>query len=99
MSVFLPLRKEIRTYLSEDQVERIYKAYQFSAKAHRDQCRSSGENYITHPIAVATILSQMRLDETTLIAAVLHDVLEDTKVSRGDLEKSLAKTWRAWWMG
>jgi len=91
VSVFLPLRKEIVTYLPKDQVERIYKAYQFAAKAHQDQCRSSGENYITHPIAVAMILSRMRLDETTLIAAVLHDVLEDTKVSRVDLEKKFGK--------
>ena len=91
MSVFLPLRKEIRAYLPEDQVDRIYKAYQFSAKAHKNQHRSSGESYIIHPIAVTTILSKMRLDETTLIAAILHDVLEDTEVSRAVLEKKFGK--------
>ncbi|HEX2243628.1 MAG TPA: HD domain-containing protein, partial [Gammaproteobacteria bacterium] len=79
---FNALRALIRTYLDPAQVEQIERAYAFSAKAHAGQRRLSGEPYIEHPLAVATILAEMRMDPQTLIAALLHDVLEDTPVTK-----------------
>ena len=65
-------------YLESDQVKDIYRAYQFGAQAHRGQQRASGEPYISHPVQVARILAEMRLDHQTIVAAILHDVIEDT---------------------
>lgn len=79
---FNALRALIQTYLDPAQVEQIERAYAFSAKAHAGQRRLSGEPYIEHPLAVATILAEMHMDPQTLIAALLHDVLEDTPVTR-----------------
>jgi GTP diphosphokinase / guanosine-3',5'-bis(diphosphate) 3'-diphosphatase len=81
------LNKELLSYLSKEQVDEINQAYLFSAKAHKKQTRSSGEDYISHPLAVATILAQMHMDSESIIAAILHDVLEDTKTSKKSLEK------------
>ncbi len=67
------------TYLESDQVKEIYRAYLFGAQAHEGQHRASGEPYIHHPIEVARILAQMRLDHETIVAAILHDVIEDTE--------------------
>ena len=72
-------------YLDQKQVSEIYEAYLFSAEAHEGQHRVSGEPYIYHPIEVARILAEMRIDHTTIIAALLHDVLEDTNHSRKEL--------------
>ncbi len=66
------------TYLESDQVKEIYRAYLFGAQAHEGQHRASGEPYIHHPIEVARILAEMRLDYETIVAAILHDVLEET---------------------
>ncbi|MDX1443095.1 MAG: bifunctional GTP diphosphokinase/guanosine-3',5'-bis pyrophosphate 3'-pyrophosphohydrolase [Gammaproteobacteria bacterium] len=71
-----------RKYLTDEQVSDIERAYQFGAAAHQGQKRKSGEDYITHPVAVAGILAAMRMDPATLIAAILHDTLEDTPVTR-----------------
>ena len=68
----------LETYLEQDQVREIYRAYLFGAEAHEGQHRMSGEPYIYHPIAVARILADMRMDPKTIIAALLHDVIEDT---------------------
>ncbi len=68
----------LNTYLEEDKVSKVYHAYLFGAEAHEGQTRMTGEPYIYHPIAVAKILAEMRMDEKTLIAAILHDVIEDT---------------------
>lgn len=69
-------------YLKKETQEKIYDAYLFGADAHQKQIRKSGEAYIHHPLAVALILANMQIDSRTLIAAILHDVLEDTEVSR-----------------
>jgi GTP pyrophosphokinase len=69
---------ELGTYLEPHQVEEIYRAYQLGARAHEGQSRVSGEPYISHPVEVALILSEMRMDANTIIAAILHDVIEDT---------------------
>jgi RelA/SpoT family (p)ppGpp synthetase len=68
----------LNTYLEDDKVRQVYHAYLFGAEAHEGQTRMTGEPYIYHPIAVAKILAEMRMDEKTLIAAILHDVIEDT---------------------
>lgn len=68
------------------QAELIEKAFRFSWEAHRDQVRKSGEPFLAHPVAVALILSEQRLDSTTIAAGLLHDVLEDTPVTREQLE-------------
>lgn len=85
MYLFEGLKNQVSAYLPEDQVARIYEAFKVSFDAHGDQKRQSGEPYITHPVAVAGILADMRLDHETLMAALLHDVIEDTAVSKEDL--------------
>ena len=72
----------LNTYLEEDKVSAVYHAYLFGAEAHEGQTRMTGEPYIYHPIAVARILAEMRMDEKTLIAAILHDVIEDTETQK-----------------
>ncbi|MFC5524569.1 RelA/SpoT family protein [Rhodanobacter ginsengisoli] len=74
--------KERIAYLSDAQVERVLRAFEIGAKAHAGQERKSGEPYITHPVAVAGILAELGLDAETIIAAILHDTLEDTELSR-----------------
>ncbi|MFP5506857.1 MAG: bifunctional GTP diphosphokinase/guanosine-3',5'-bis pyrophosphate 3'-pyrophosphohydrolase [Gammaproteobacteria bacterium] len=72
------LCRQLESYLEPDQVREVYRAYLFSAEAHEGQSRVSGEPYIYHPLAVAQILADMRMDYKSLIAAILHDVIEDT---------------------
>ncbi|HEY8585772.1 MAG TPA: bifunctional (p)ppGpp synthetase/guanosine-3',5'-bis(diphosphate) 3'-pyrophosphohydrolase [Rhodanobacter sp.] len=74
--------KERVAYLPEGQVERVLKAFRIGAQAHAGQERKSGEPYITHPVAVAGILAELGLDAETIIAAILHDTLEDTDLGR-----------------
>ncbi|MCP5140872.1 MAG: bifunctional (p)ppGpp synthetase/guanosine-3',5'-bis(diphosphate) 3'-pyrophosphohydrolase [Gammaproteobacteria bacterium] len=69
-------------YMTPDQVSQIYDAYLFGAEFHEGQHRSSGEPYIYHPLAVASILLEMHMDAPTIVAAVLHDVIEDTQASK-----------------
>lgn len=85
MGEFDVLKEEISQYLAQDEVKEIERAYLFAKKAHGEQKRNTGEPYITHPIAVANILAQMRMDPPTLIAALLHDVIEDTPVKAPEL--------------
>ncbi len=72
------LRSELETYLEPSQVDEIYRAYMVGARAHEGQSRVSGEPYISHPVAVARILAEMRMDSKSIVAAILHDVIEDT---------------------
>jgi len=80
------------TYLQADQIERVRQAYLTGAHAHAGQTRKSGEPYITHPVAVAGILADLGMDVETIIAAILHDTLEDTPLSRSELEASFGPT-------
>jgi len=76
---------KLETYLPHEDVERIQAAYDFAFQAHEGQRRRSGEPYITHPVAVADLLADLRLDAQTLIAAILHDVMEDTPTVKEEI--------------
>lgn len=92
MYLFESLNQVIQKYLPPEQVELLKKAYVVARDAHEGQTRSSGEPYITHPVAVACILAQMRLDHETLMAALLHDVIEDTPATFQDIEELFGTT-------
>jgi RelA/SpoT family (p)ppGpp synthetase len=79
------LLDKLEAYLSPAQVERVREAYEFGAEKHFGQKRVSGEPYITHPVAVADILADLRLDADTLVAAILHDVIEDTPTAKAEI--------------
>jgi RelA/SpoT family (p)ppGpp synthetase len=81
------LRAELEKYLDQAQIDEIHRAYRFGAEAHTGQLRLTGEPYISHPLAAAKILAEMRLDDKTIIAAILHDVIEDTDVTKPQLEQ------------
>jgi GTP diphosphokinase / guanosine-3',5'-bis(diphosphate) 3'-diphosphatase len=80
------LSRRMQRYLSTEQVDQVKLAYEFAAKAHEGQQRYSGEPYISHPVAVATILAELKLDAQTLMAALLHDVIEDTGVPKDHIK-------------
>ncbi|TFL11225.1 bifunctional (p)ppGpp synthetase/guanosine-3',5'-bis(diphosphate) 3'-pyrophosphohydrolase [Pusillimonas caeni] len=80
-----PLTKIISQYLDPKDVERVKEAYRFSDQAHLGQFRASGEPYISHPIAVTEICAGWKLDAESLMAALLHDVIEDQDVSKSEL--------------
>ena len=86
------LEKRLADYLPPDQVKLVRKAYEMGARAHEGQTRKSGEAYITHPVAVAGILADLRLDAETLCAAILHDALEDTPLPRSEIEAGFSPT-------
>ncbi len=73
---------ELENYLDASQVEEVYRAYLLGAEAHEGQSRISGEPYISHPVEVALILAEMRMDANSIIAAILHDVIEDTPTAK-----------------
>ncbi len=79
------LVKKIQVYLSPEQVAVVLDAYHFAAEAHQGQKRKTGEPYISHPVSVADILADLRLDPQTLMAALLHDVIEDTGIDKAQL--------------
>ena len=81
------LLETLESYMPDDQVELILRAYKFGAEAHQGQTRLSGEPYISHPLAVAQILADMHLDGQAIAAAILHDVIEDTEIDVADLEQ------------
>jgi RelA/SpoT family (p)ppGpp synthetase len=90
--LFEGLKTKISSYLSAEQVEYVQAAYVLARDAHEGQTRSSGDPYITHPVAVSGILADMRLDYETLMAALLHDVIEDTEYSKEDLSLAFGET-------
>jgi guanosine-3',5'-bis(diphosphate) 3'-pyrophosphohydrolase len=85
------LKASVATYLKPADLARLEEAYLFSDRAHQGQYRKSGEPYIHHPVAVAEILSHWHLDPQTLVAALLHDVLEDTAVVKEDISERFGK--------
>lgn len=88
MTEFEALHEEISQYLSHEQVVEIEKAYLFAKEAHGNQARYTGEPYITHPLTVAHILAQMRMDPQTIMGAILHDVIEDTPINHSDIAEN-----------
>ena len=78
--------KKVRAYNPRADTREIVRAYAFAEASHEGQLRKSGEEFITHPVAVTSILADLRLDTTTLEAALLHDTVEDTEVTMADIE-------------
>ena len=92
MYLFEGLKESASGYLEPEQVELLKQAYQVARDAHEGQMRTSGEPYITHPVAVARILADMRLDHETLMAALLHDTIEDTPVTKDELAELFSES-------
>ncbi|MDM1755272.1 bifunctional (p)ppGpp synthetase/guanosine-3',5'-bis(diphosphate) 3'-pyrophosphohydrolase [Acinetobacter towneri] len=86
------LQTMIEPYLSVSEVEQVLTACDYAEHAHDGVTRKSGEPYVLHPIAVSCILAHMRLDADTLIAALLHDVIEDTDYSKDDITEKFGRT-------
>jgi guanosine-3',5'-bis(diphosphate) 3'-pyrophosphohydrolase len=86
------LMDRLLPYLPPDQIARVQRAYEVGARAHEGQTRKSGEPYITHPVAVACILADLGLDSETIIAAILHDTLEDTPLTADELTAEFGST-------
>jgi guanosine-3',5'-bis(diphosphate) 3'-pyrophosphohydrolase len=86
-----PLEQARFSYLKPKDVARLAEAYRFSEAAHAGQTRQSGDPYISHPLAVAEILADWHLDGQTLMAALLHDVTEDTKVTKDEISDTFGK--------
>ncbi|MFM9327290.1 RelA/SpoT family protein [Paenibacillus mesotrionivorans] len=86
------LLEKASAYMKESDLKRIREAYDFAERAHSGQLRKSGEPYILHPLAVADILIGMNMDTTSIIAALLHDVVEDTTVSLEVVEQQFGHT-------
>jgi len=83
--------EKVSSYISEKEVAALRKAYVFAGQAHKGQVRRSGEPYLSHPLEVTNYLADMRLDKTTLVAALLHDVLEDTETTAAALRESFGR--------
>lgn len=92
MYLFEPLKNIASSYLAETHIELLKQAYLVAREAHDGQMRSSGEPYITHPVAVAINLAKMHLDHETLMAALLHDVIEDTQTTKDELAELFGHT-------
>ncbi len=86
------LIKECTGYLKPEDITQIENAFHFSQAAHEGQFRNSGEPYISHPLAVASILAQWHLDSQALTAGLLHDVMEDTAITKEQIEKNFGKS-------
>lgn len=86
------LASSLNGYLATDQVDHVRRAYYYAEQAHDGQFRRSGEPYVTHPLAVAGILSDMHMDHQSLMAAMLHDVIEDTGISKTAIKGQFGET-------
>jgi len=87
----LKLSERLASYLEPEQVALVMRAYQVAEKAHRGQSRKTGEPYIYHPVAVATILANLRMDHESIAAAILHDTIEDTPLGWDDIEQAFGR--------
>src|SRR5687768_11539294 len=85
------LLDRVKSYNADADLSIVRKAYEFSAKVHEGQRRRSGEPYLQHPIAVAGVLTSLRTDVTAIVAALLHDTLEDTVATPEELESEFGK--------
>lgn len=82
----------LSSYLGKDQVNNVRRAYFYAEQAHDGQFRRSGDPYVTHPLAVASILSEMHMDHQSLMAAMLHDVIEDTGITKTAIKSQFGNT-------
>jgi len=85
------LIREIKQYNEKADIKLIRRAYNFSESAHKGQKRASGEDFIIHPLEAAKTLAKLKLDDTSIVAALLHDVVEDTNITLEDIEKNFGK--------
>ncbi len=85
--LYQDLIKRVQKYHPSDDISMIAKAYKIASDAHKEQFRKSGEPYIVHPLNVAIILADLELDKETIVAGILHDVVEDTVMTEEDLKK------------
>jgi len=92
VSTINTLSDRLTSYLSTEQISQVKRAYYYAEQAHDGQTRRSGEPYITHPLAVASILSSMHMDHLSLMAAMLHDVIEDTGIPKEAIAKQFGDT-------
>lgn len=92
MYLFEGLKQKISEYLPPERVQLVQESFVLAQEAHDGQMRSSGDPYITHPVAVTSILADMHLDHETLMAALLHDVIEDTHYTQEDLADAFGQT-------
>ncbi len=86
------LSKGLSTYLAKEQVNSVRRAYFYAEQAHDGQFRHSGDPYVSHPLAVALILSEMHMDHQSLMAAMLHDVIEDTGITKTAIKNQFGNT-------
>lgn len=85
------LANELSSYLDRKRINQVRRAYYYAEQAHEGQMRKSGDRYITHPLAVAGILASLRLDHQSLMAAMLHDVIEDTGIPKDALTEQFGE--------
>ena len=86
------LNNTLRSYLNTEQANHVNRAYFFAEQAHYGQQRRSGDPYVSHPLAVAGILADMHMDHQSLIAAMLHDVIEDTGIEKSAIGEQFGPT-------
>ena len=86
------LGHRLSSYLEPSKIDQVRRAYFYAEQAHDGQIRRSGEPYVTHPLAVANILSSIHMDHQSLMAALLHDVIEDTGISKRALSEQFGPT-------
>ena len=88
---FDDILEKVSAYISEKEIAALRKAYVFAGQAHKGQVRRSGEPYLSHLLEVTSDLADMKLDRTTLVAALLHDVLEDTDTTAAAIREGFGR--------
>ena len=81
----------LEEYLSKEEIDLVKRAHKVAEKAHSGQFRKSGEPYISHPLSVALILAELKLDYFCIVAAILHDCIEDTSLTKNDLKNGFGE--------
>ena len=87
----------LESYLSKEEVGLVKKAHRIADRAHSGQFRKSGEPYISHPLSVALILAELKLDYLCIVAAILHDCIEDTSITKEDVKNEFNHGFRYIW--
>ena len=95
--LYQDLINTIRKYHPSDDITMIEKAYWIADEAHKEQKRKSGEPYIIHPLCVAIILADLELDKETIVAGLLHDVVEDTVMTVEQVGEQFGTDVAFWW--